>query len=60
MSKLHIISIPIKNVYQIFTSSTEHARGFNNLVRVLKHKNLTVQIMLNLQILLAVTYKVFK
>lgn len=60
MSKLHIISIPIKNVYQIYTGSTEYARGFNNLVRVLKHKNSTVQNMLNLQILLAVTYKVSK
>lgn len=58
MSKLHIISIPMKNTNQIH--STEHARGLIHVVRVLKHKNLTVQNMLNLQILLAVTYKVSK
>lgn len=54
MSKLHIISIPKKNNNQIHVYSTEHA------ARVPKHENLTVQNMLNLQILLAVTYKVSK
>lgn len=45
MSKLHIISIPMKNTNQIH--STEHARGLIHVIRVLKHKNLTVQNMLN-------------
>lgn len=58
MSKLHITSIPMKNTYQIY--SAEHARSLIHVARVLKHKNLTVQNMLNLQILLAVTYKVSK
>lgn len=57
MSKLHIIHMYQPN-NQI--CSTEHARGLIHVIRVLKHKNLTVQNMLNLQILLAVTYKVSK